>query len=224
MIYFLPGRGSSFQGRLGTELQSRGYELSDRILEGEFAKLPFPDQINLIADDLAKYSKKQTPLIAHSFGAYLGLHAILQNRNHAGKVLLISPILGAVKGNGRMFKPPQSKRIAEAIETRQLPKLDMDVLVGDQDWQSPLVECDVLVSACGLNLNIAPGKSRARSSCKRWSCIGFDEVRSEQSKGWHKYFIWQCESGHKWSASFNAVNDAGRWCKECFKIREMQNK
>jgi hypothetical protein len=76
MIYFLPGRGSSFQGRLGVELQSRGHELTGRVLEGEFAKLPFPDQINLIADDLAKYSKQQTPLIAHSFGAYLGLHAI----------------------------------------------------------------------------------------------------------------------------------------------------
>lgn len=115
MIYFLPGRGSSFQGRLGVQLQSRGYELTGRVLEGEFAKLPFPDQINLIADDLAKYSKQQISLIAHSFGAYLGLHAILQNRGYAGNVFLISPILGSVKGNGRMFKPPQSKRMSQNL-------------------------------------------------------------------------------------------------------------
>jgi pimeloyl-ACP methyl ester carboxylesterase len=158
MIYFLPGRGSSFHGRLGTELQSRGYELSGRVLEGEFAKLSFLDQINLIADDLAKHAKQETPLIAHSFGAYLGLHAILQNKGYAGKVLLIAPILGAVKGNGRMFKPPQSKRIAEAIETRQFPKLDVALLVGDQDWQSPLDECEKLVAVSAGTLNTALGK------------------------------------------------------------------
>lgn len=158
ILYFLPGRGSSFQGRLGAELQSRGYELHGRVLEGEFAKLPFPDQINLIAEDLAKYSKQQTPLISHSFGAYLGLHAILQNKGYAGKVLLISPILGAVKGNGRMFKPPQSKRIAEAIEARQLPKLDLHLLVGDQDWQSPLDECQNLVHGLFGNLHVAEDK------------------------------------------------------------------
>lgn len=157
-IYFLPGRGSSFQGRLGTELQLRGYELSGRVLEGEFAKLPFPNQINLIADDLAKYSKQQIPLIAHSFGAYLGLHAILQNQGYTGKVLLISPILGAVKDDGRMFKPPQSKRIAKAIEARQFPKLEMALLVGDQDWQSPLVECEKLIAVSGGTLNTALGK------------------------------------------------------------------
>lgn len=157
-LYFLPGRGSSFQGRLGAELQSRGYELHGRVLEGEFAKLPFPDQISLIADDLSKHSEQQLPLIAHSFGAYLGLHAILQNTGYVGKVLLISPILGAVKGNGRMFKPPQSKRIAEAIEARQFPKLDVDLLVGDQDWQSPLDECQNLVNGLCGNLRVAEGK------------------------------------------------------------------
>ena len=158
MIYFLPGRGSSFQGRLGVELQSRGHELTGRVLGGEFAKLPFPDQINLIADDLAKYSKQQTPLIAHSFGAYLGLHAILQNRGYAGNVFLISPILGSVKGNGRMFKPPQSGRITQVIESRQFPKLDVDLLVGDQDWQSPINECRSLVHGLCGNLNVAEGK------------------------------------------------------------------
>lgn len=158
LIYFLPGRGSSFQGRLGKELQARECELSGRVLEGEFAKLPFPDQINLIADDLAKYSEQQTPLIAHSFGAYLGLHAILQNKGYAGKVLLISPILGAVKGNGRMFRPPQSKRIAEVIEARQFPKLQLALLVGDQDWQSPLVECENLVLVTDGTFHIAKGR------------------------------------------------------------------
>lgn len=157
-LYFLPGRGSSFDGRLGKELQSRGYELEGRVLEGDFAKLPFPDQIDLIADDLGTHSKQQTPLIAHSFGAYLGLHAILENNGYAGKVLLVSPILGAVKGYGRMFKPPQSKRITGVIESRQFPKLDVDLLVGDQDWQSPLGECERLTwTSCG-KLCVAEGK------------------------------------------------------------------
>ena len=157
-LYFLPGRGSSFDGRLGKELQSRGYGLEGRVLEGDFAKLPFPDQIDLIADDLGTHSKQRTPLIAHSFGAYLGLHAILQNNGYAGKVLLISPILGAVKGNGRMFIPPQSKRISEAIGSRQFPKLDSVLLVGDQDWQTPLAECENLVNRLNGKLHVARGR------------------------------------------------------------------
>ena len=145
-------------GRLGKELQSRGYHLEGRVIEGDFLKLMFPEQVDLIADDLAKHSKRHTPLIAHSFGAYLGLHAILQNSGYAGKVLLISPILGAVKGNGRMFKPPQSQRITEVVEARQFPKLDMALLVGDQDWQSPTVECENLAIVTGGKFRIAEGK------------------------------------------------------------------
>ena len=51
-LYFLPGRGSSLDGRLGMELQSRGYELHGRILDGDFAKLSFPEQVDYVAADL----------------------------------------------------------------------------------------------------------------------------------------------------------------------------
>ena len=46
ILYFLPGRGSSLNGRLGLEVQGRGYELLGRVLEGEFATLSFQEQVD----------------------------------------------------------------------------------------------------------------------------------------------------------------------------------
>ena len=79
ILYFLPGRGSSLNGRLGVELQSRGFELHGRVLEGDFAKLSFPEQVDNVASDLRGLESRNVPVIANSWGAYWALHAILLN-------------------------------------------------------------------------------------------------------------------------------------------------
>lgn len=157
-IYFLPGRGSSFNGRLGTELKARGWKLVGRVLEGEFLKLTFPEQIELISEDLQNCDSKVTPLIAHSFGGYLALHAILANRGYIGRVLLISPIVSAIVGNGRMFRPPQSKKIVHSLDAGTFPKLDIRIVVGDLDWQSPIEICKQITESSGGSIHIAQGK------------------------------------------------------------------
>ena len=109
ILYFLPGRGSSLNGRLGLQLQSRGYELHGRALEGDFAKQSFPEQVDHVAADLRELDGRDIPVIANSWGAYWALHALLQNQKSYSRTLLISPILGTVRGEGRMFKPPFRK-------------------------------------------------------------------------------------------------------------------
>ena len=158
ILYFLPGRGSSLNGRLGLELQSRGYELHGRVLESGFSKLSFPEQVDHVASDLRELDGQDIPVIVNSWGAYWALHAILQNQTSYSRTLLISPILGAVRGNGRMFKPPLSKVMERSINESLFPDIDLNVLVGSEDWQSPSDRCEALCEAVQGNLIVADGK------------------------------------------------------------------
>ena len=157
-MYFLPGRGSSLNGRLGLELQSRGYELHGRVLEGDFAKLSFPEQVDHVAADLRELDGLDIPVVANSWGAYWALHALLKNQMSYSRTLLISPILGAVRGEGRMFKPPLSKVMEQSINECSFPEMDLTILVGSDDWQSPAERCDALAHAVNGNLVVAKGR------------------------------------------------------------------
>ena len=158
ILYFLPGRGSSLNGRLGLELQSRGYELQGRGLEDDFAKLSFPEQVDCVASDLRELDGRDIPVIANSWGAYWALHAILQNQKSYSRAFLISPILGAVRGEGRMFKPPLSKAMERSIDESLFPEIDLTVLVGSEDWQSPQKRCEEMCKAIGGDIFVAEGK------------------------------------------------------------------
>ena len=158
ILYFLPGRGSSLNGRLGIELQNRGYELHGRVLDGDFAKLSFREQVDHVAADLRELDGRDIPVVANSWGAYWALHAVLQNQKSYSRALLISPILGAVRGRGRMFKPPLSKVMERAIDESLFPDIDLTVLVGSEDWQSPSDRCKALCEAVSNNLIVADGK------------------------------------------------------------------
>ena len=157
ILYFLPGRGSSLNGRLGLELQNRGCQLHGRVLEGDFAKLSFPEQVDYVASDLRELDGSNAPVIANSWGAYWALHALLQNQMSYSRTLLISPIIGAVRGEGRMFKPPLSKVMDRAIDEGLFPEMDLTILVGSDDWQSPHDRSRTLCDATDGRLLVADG-------------------------------------------------------------------
>ena len=95
-IYYLPGRGGRVDEGLGLALQSRGLTVYGRHLFGEFQRLRFSDQIQVIADDLKHgFWNENALVVANSFGAYLFLHAQTLLDPFPGKVLLLSPIIGA---------------------------------------------------------------------------------------------------------------------------------
>ena len=158
ILYFLPGRGSSLNGRLGLELQSRGYELQGRVLEGDFAKLSFAEQVDHVASDLRELDGRGIPVIANSWGAYWALHALLHNQKSHSEMLLISPILGAVRGEGRMFKSPLSRVMERSIDEGLFPEMDLTILVGTDDWQSPHDRSRTLCNSTDSRLVVAEGK------------------------------------------------------------------
>ena len=158
ILYFLPGRGSSLNSCLGLELQSRGCELQGRVLEGDFAKRSFAEQSDHVASDLRELDGRDIPVIANSWGAYWALHALLQNQKSYSEILLISPILGAVRGEGRMFKPPLSRVMERSIDEGLFPKMDLTILVGTDGSQSPHDRSRTLCNSTGSHLVVAEGE------------------------------------------------------------------
>ncbi len=69
-IYYLPGYGGDLNTGLGEELLRRGLAVSGRSTTGDFAALPFSEQVELIASDLKeKFWFAESRVIANSFGA-----------------------------------------------------------------------------------------------------------------------------------------------------------
>ena len=141
-IYYVPGRGGRINQGLGLELSARGYDIVGREIAGPgsrdqsngFASLSFQDQVKVIQHDLQSgFWTPEALVIGNSFGAYLIAHAILQLGNFPGKCLFLSPVLGAVKTTGMLFKPPKSGALKDAIENRSFPPIVLDILVGSRD-------------------------------------------------------------------------------------------
>lgn len=75
-LYYLPGRGGRLNAGLGLALQGKGYTLYGRETVGDFSRLAFTGQTEVIANDLQTYFwRHDAHVIANSFGAYLFLHA-----------------------------------------------------------------------------------------------------------------------------------------------------
>lgn len=139
-IYFLPGMGGRRDAGLGEELLRRGFALSGRETVGAFKKLRFSDQVETIRHDLLEqFWQPKARVIANSFGGYLFLHAQLGLEPFPGRVLLLSPIIGASApiATGVRFYPPRADVLSKAAEQGCFPLPQrIEVHVGEHDWQA----------------------------------------------------------------------------------------
>ena len=95
-IYYLPGMGGRLDAGLGEELLRRGFALRGRETVGAFKKLRFGEQVDAVKQDLVeRFWKPEARVIANSFGGYLFLHAQIGMGSFPGRVLLLSPVIGA---------------------------------------------------------------------------------------------------------------------------------
>jgi hypothetical protein len=138
-IYYLPGRGGRVDEGLGLELRRRGLTVYGRHLFGEFQRLRFSDQTQVIAEDLQNgFWTENALVVANSFGAYLYLHAQTLLDPFPGKVLLLSPIIGATAapGNGPRFSPPFAERLLQLAQAGEFTTpTRCEIHVGELDWQ-----------------------------------------------------------------------------------------
>lgn len=160
-IYLLPGRGGRLTEGLGLALKARGYHLSGRETLGDFAKQPLPHQAQAIADDLqTEFWDRSEQVIANSYGAYLLLFAQSLMPAFPGKVLLLSPVIGAVTQSsiGNVgFAPPYAERLMDLAKLGELivPQ-HCEIHVGANDWQCPAERLSEFGHLTGIPVSIVP--------------------------------------------------------------------
>ena len=159
-VYYLTGMGGRLDTGLGQALLSRGFEVAGRELYGEFRKLDFQHQVDLVAEDLqSHFWHEDARVIANSFGAYLFLHAQVQMKPYIGRVLLLSPIVGEFSNeNTRMgFIPPYAQRLQELAISGKFPlPRCCEIHVGSEDWQSNPTNVTSFGSMLGINVSVVP--------------------------------------------------------------------
>ena len=159
--YLLPGRGGRLNAGLGLVLKAKGYHLSGRETLGDFAKLPLHMQAQAIADDLqGKFWDGSAQVIANSYGAYLFLFAQSLMPAFPGKVILLSPVIGAVTGSsiGKAgFAPPYADRLMALARLGELVVPEhCEIHVGANDWQCPAERLSEFGRFTGVPVTIVP--------------------------------------------------------------------
>lgn len=138
-LYYLPGRGGRLDKGLGAGLVLRGLVIQGRETRGEFNRLTFDEQVEAISADLLDHWSTSGRVVANSYGAYLFLHAQSRLEPFPGRVLLLSPIIGAFRHDetSRGFIPPRSEALLQLASTGCFPNLERcEIHVGSDDWQS----------------------------------------------------------------------------------------
>jgi hypothetical protein len=159
-IYFLPGHGGRLSNSLGQELVRRGYEVVGRETVGDFKRLNFTDQVSAIASDLmSNFWGEEAKVVANSYGGYLLLHALSSLHPYAGKILLLSPIVGEFSSEeiSMGFIPPFADRLKELASASQYPApKNCSFHVGSEDWQSNPENVTQFANLLGLPVTVVP--------------------------------------------------------------------
>ena len=160
-IYYLPGMGGRLSTGLGQAILDRGFQVIGRETCGEFKKLSFQNKIDIIADDLkTHFWYDGAKVILNSFGAYLFFHAQLQMPAFPGRVLILSPIIGAATNSEiRMgFYPPRADVLVQAALKGEFPcPLNAEIHVGSEDWQSGPSGIVEFSKSIGLPVTVVEG-------------------------------------------------------------------
>lgn len=159
-VYYLTGMGGRLDTGLGQGLLSRGVGIAGRELVGEFRRLDFQQQIDLVAEDLQTHHwNEDSHVIANSFGAYLFLHAQAQLPPYIGKVILLSPIVGefANEETQMNFIPPRAEKLLSLAKDGLFPvPKQCQIHVGSEDWQSNPANVTAFGQLLRLDVTVVP--------------------------------------------------------------------
>lgn len=138
-IFYVTGRGGSINEGLGVFLKERAKAVSGIDLSEEFLKGVFEDQLAAIRTHFQRIEKERIPVIANSYGAYLLLNSLIGLSQLRTKVLLLSPVVGALVSKIGYFRPPHKERIPASLRSHDLKKPEYFVMcVGSLDYQCDL--------------------------------------------------------------------------------------
>jgi hypothetical protein len=161
-VYYLPGHGGRLETGLGQGLCDRGWSVTGRQTLGDFRTLRFQEQVDIVERDLREHFwDEQAQVVGNSFGAYLFLHAQAQMPSYPGRVLLLSPIVGAFEDGERQmhFRPPRAEHLMRLVQEGSYPvPRHCEVHVGELDWQSVPDEVLAFATPLGIPVTVASGR------------------------------------------------------------------
>jgi hypothetical protein len=118
-------------------------------------------QIQTVAKDLqSHFWRENARVVANSFGAYLFLNAQGLLPSFPGKVMLLSPIVGAFDHPDKTmrFSPPMPTRLMDLTTAGQLPRpARAEIHVGEQDWQAHPEQVSRLAAFLHIPVHIVAG-------------------------------------------------------------------
>jgi len=161
-VYYLPGRGGALHTGLGKGLGMRRCMVWGREIRDEFARLDFDQQVELIAGDIERSLWHENDrIIANSYGGYLLLNALMRLPPYIGRILLLSPVIGAFSAESQKltFVPPRAGAIQRQIELGAYPApLNCHAHVGSEDWQSDPVAITRFGEQLAIPVTIVNGR------------------------------------------------------------------
>jgi hypothetical protein len=177
-VYYLPGHGGRLHTGLGEALMSRGLNLAGRETVDDFRRLRFMEQVETVAEDLrTHFWRDDAQVVANSFGAYLFLNAQSVLPPYPGKVLLLSPIVGAFDHPDKpmSFSPPMPTRLMDMATRGELScPSQAEIHVGSQDWQANPEQVARLGELMSIPVHIVEGNGHmldhgyVNSLLERW--------------------------------------------------------
>lgn len=135
-IYIIPGRGQEIIN-YSVFLSELGFNISGReIYKPPFSNSSFSDQISILSNDIKQSAwYKFGVIVSFSYGSYLLLQTLMSEDDpYPGKVLLVSPVLGAMKRSFLSSTPPRAEKLRLAMQTNIFPAPDYsEILIGQYD-------------------------------------------------------------------------------------------
>ncbi|MFP4349097.1 MAG: alpha/beta fold hydrolase [Desulfococcaceae bacterium] len=129
---------------------------------GEFVRLRFSEQLDLIADDLdSGFRTPESILVGKSYGGYLLLHALADLPPFPGRILLFSPVLGEAVTPNRRYgsRPPRPRKLLEIAESGTFPPCGcLEVHTGEADPAcDPDLARNIIPRLPNASLRVVPG-------------------------------------------------------------------
>jgi pimeloyl-ACP methyl ester carboxylesterase len=162
-VYLLPGRGDPLDGTLGRIIAGLGFSVQGRAITSDFLALWFGEQLALVETDLRPaFDSGETALVGQSYGAYVLLHTLAALPRFPGRVLLISPVLGAgTSADGRRGSlPPRAGRLLNLARQGRFPcpgRLDIHAGARDRGCDPSLAQ-EFASRIPPARLHIVPGE------------------------------------------------------------------
>ena len=171
-LRYITGRGGNGKGGLSAHLATLSDDYDVLPIDPDFLAQDFQAQVNTVR---VFTQLKEGNLIANSYGAYLLLLSLIDQRPPPIRILLLSPVLGRAISEERMLfsRPPREKTLHQAIADRRLGMPDhLAIVTGEDDeicdpalalWVGESLEVEVSVLS-GEGHLIKPRKIEAAVS------------------------------------------------------------